>query len=816
MKNTATLFATLTFLNLFGLWSTQTCPAQEHHKHELPAIDWSSFMARHDMVWTKVPKRWQEAPFFGNGMVGLMLFQEISNRKNAYSTADKNVLSLHVGRGDYYDQRPPLDGQHHTWLYRGRLPIGFFRIKSKGDVTGVDWKLELWKARLVGTVTTTEGAYEIEGKVHATYDSFRWSVKPLGGEQVEFQWQPQKAEVYVRTLALKHAEQANKSGRKLSSFDKKYSSTPYPAAPEISTTEESGAFFSQQRLHGDTGEQVTAWQVVDGDEGEKTLLATVEFSTEVGKAFAAARENLSRSVRELASGDYDQTHEAWWRDYYQRSFLSVSDDFWEQFYWIQIYKYGCATRADGMLIDTYGPWNQPGIHPMVWGDLNVQLDYWLPVVANRLEVGSSLLNKMDAGLQNMIANVPERWQDDCLSTGTIWPNDFRSPAHAIPADHVTWLLHNYWQFCCYAGDDQRMRDGLFPLLKRANATYLRYLEEQPLDLGDGKRHFKRTWSPESVTGQDINYTIALARWSSKTLLEINQQHQLNDPKAAQWQKLLDELVGYQVDENGLMLGREHPFNEGHRHYSHLLAYFPLYDLTLEKNRELIKKSVDHWIYLSEYGGRKLGKARPITSYSCTGAASMYAGLGEGERCLEFLQKFTFMRVYSTTLYAEGDEQLIETPLSAASTMQDMLLVSWGGRIRVMPGVPDAWSDVQFRSLLCEGGAEVSADRTAGKLTYVRIDSPKTARTIEFTMPMDEPAFALLVGGVAKPLELQPDADGNFKVELPADGSLVAKAPAADAIPHQPVKSAGEEKNIFGDNGRYEKVRGKFKYQYEFK
>ena len=34
-------------------------------------INWSSFLSRHDMIWKKVPTEWTQAPFFGNGLVGV-------------------------------------------------------------------------------------------------------------------------------------------------------------------------------------------------------------------------------------------------------------------------------------------------------------------------------------------------------------------------------------------------------------------------------------------------------------------------------------------------------------------------------------------------------------------------------------------------------------------------------------------------------------------------------------------------------------------------------------------------------------------------
>jgi hypothetical protein len=74
------------------------------------------------------------------------------------------------------------------------------------------------------------------------------------------------------------------------------------------------------------------------------------------------------------------------------------------------------------------------------------------------------------------------------------------------------------------------------------------------------------------------------------------------------------------------------------------------------------------------------------------------------------------------VYSDLSGPCIETPLSAAASVNDMLLSSWGDRIRVFPGVPDAWKDVSFHNLRTEGAFLVSAVRKGGVTQWVRIQS----------------------------------------------------------------------------------------------
>jgi hypothetical protein len=73
------------------------------------------------------------------------------------------------------------------------------------------------------------------------------------------------------------------------------------------------------------------------------------------------------------------------------------------------------------------------------------------------------------------------------------------------------------------------------------------------------------------------------------------------------------------------------------------------------------------------------------------------------------------------MYTEAGP-VIETPLSAARSLQDMLLQSWGGKLRVFPGVSDKWQDVTFDKLRGEGAFLVSASRRNGKTQWIRVES----------------------------------------------------------------------------------------------
>ncbi len=172
-----------------------------------------------------------------------------------------------------------------------------------------------------------------------------------------------------------------------------------------------------------------------------------------------------------------------------------------------------------------------------------------------------------------------------------------------------------------------------------------------------------------------------------------------------------------------MIGSNQAIEMSHRHYPHLLALYPLFQLhpDVKDNSILVDKSVDHW--------HKIESGKSLAGYSYTGAASLYAALGWGDDANKNLQQFLtgstgISQFHANTFYTEvgGKNPVIETPLSGAASVLEMLLQSWGGKIRVFPALPTDWKDANFNDLRAEGGYLVSAAMNSKQLDWVKVKS----------------------------------------------------------------------------------------------
>ena len=232
---------------------------------------------------------------------------------------------------------------------------------------------------------------------------------------------------------------------------------------------------------------------------------------------------------------------------------------------------------------------------------------------------------------------------------------------------------------------------------------------------DGKIHLPMTHSPEyggSLRTRDANYDLALFRWGCQTLLKICKRLNIDDELKTRWQSVQDNLTGCPADDGVLRIGRDLKYERSHRHYSHLFSLFPLVlvDPFDPAQRESMIKSVDHWLSLKEN----------LLGYTWTGASSMASILGEGDLSLVYLNQLkTF--VAPNTMYQENGP-VIETPISAAESMHNMLLQSWDDTIRVFPAAPAQWKNVSFCDLRAEGAFLVSAAKQDGVTRFVHVKS----------------------------------------------------------------------------------------------
>lgn len=668
-----------TLLFSITIWCTAICCYCQ--------IDWKTFMSKQDMIWNRLPQTWYEAPFMGNGSMGTYICKE----------PGKNAIRIDVNNSLVHDHR-----KDDKSIYgRCRLLIGYFLLQPVGEISSGTMRLDLWNAETRSCIRTASG--EIRLKAYVTSESPYIIVEAEATEgEKDFRWQ--------------FYPESTDSPRQLNAIRKKsknHLKKDYVSNPPSQLYERNGLDYCWQPLLNGGG-TATVWKEMRKGNKRILVISNAHSFPEMNALQKAETALTNLQIADLPA--LRQAHQDWWHAYYPQSFISLPDKKIENFYWVQIYKLASTTRIGGGLLDNSGPWQVLTPWPNAWWNLNVQLSYWPVYTSNRLELGMPIVDVVNDNFENLINNVPEAYRKDAaaLPVATdfnLVGTDIRVPGSKPFAQvgNLPWLCHNLWLQYRYSMDETILRNVIFPTLRRAINFYIPFLEKDE----QGILHLKETYSPEYGNTKDCNYDIALLRWGCETLLETCRILSIDDDLCLTWQHIVDNLTNYPQNENGIMIGKDVPYSHSHRHFSHLLMFYPLYLLNAEQqgSKELLEKSIEHWHSMPDN----------ILGFSYTGASLLYAAFGEGNKALEKLNGLFALTLRPNTMYMESGP-VIETPLSGAQCVHDMLLQSWGKKIRVFPAVPSQWKNIQFKDLRTEGAFLVSAVRKEGKTINIQIKS----------------------------------------------------------------------------------------------
>lgn len=719
-------------------------------------VDWPKFLAQHDLIWEQLPRQWNEGAFTGNGQLGIMF----------HTDPAANALVFHLGRADVTDHRKAPDRRTSMGVAGAgvmfdhcRLDVGRILLRPAGNVLNGSVRLNLWNAEVTADVRTNRG--DLRLRILTLRDRMAHVLEVTSteiddtGNPLPWRWEFEPGNPDSPRAQILAAQ--NKPN------------LDYTPNPDPVRTEVDGIPVCVQPLLAG-GDYATAWLEVTGDDGRSGRLI-VSTANEV----PAAGESASVAVRDIqrvATEPFDQLikeHRRWWHDFFPQTFLSIPDSRLEAFYWIQMYKLASAWREDGPAIDLNGPWFRVTQWPGIWWNLNIQLTYWPVYAGNRLEIGRNLLDLIDE----------------------IFETTFLGSANGKTFGDYVWAMHNYWWQLRFAGDHDAVRNQWVPKAMRlADAFTARLVRNE-----NGRLGLPNMCSPEYHgfnTYDDTPYNLGLLRWLLSSLIEIADGAGEGDSKhATEWKRILEELVEYPTDANGLMIGRDQPLDMSHRHYSHLLPLYPLYVMDPDDpfTRELLIRSTKHW------HGIENGKA--LAGYSFTGGASIYASLGLGSDALSMLSNFLDNargggRVLPNTFYVEtaGRNPVIETPLSAASATMDLLLQSWRGRIRIFPATPVEWQNAVFHRLRAMDGFVVSARRQAGRTQWVHVHSvagnPCVIRVPDWRGPLQAAPGSQVSAAEVLPGEYQIGLGKGENVLLfPADQPVDAKIEAQNHVSTNP-------------------------------
>ena len=672
------------------------------------AVD-GDYLANFDLRWDRVPKAYEESAFLGNGELGTAIW---SAREEA----------LHFDVGDI-----------RVYSEKSRAPIGKFVLNTAGKTSGFEMRLDLHKALARGTITTDQGSVSFESLASVKHDVVMVEFVIEGDEAIDIEHFALPGAPADKLYAIRKDKSVQLDNPNDFSDPKTYAALMGMDLVQQLQPEErgnsDGIHWRYVPLKGGQ-KYVLTWKFAKVAPKRYRLVWTTDYAQQSEPLAKHAGGAVVRQAFDLGIDGVKSDHFAYWSAYFAKPFLSLPDKRIEANYWVQMYKYGSATRPGALPIDLMGPWFRATPWPRIWANLNVQLQYLPMPTANQPGIAATLADWIDANHEIFINAVDEQYQHDSASCGR-GTSPYGPTGFWGEYGNFLWTLYDYWHFLRVYPDDARTVEQFYPILKRANNFLIHALSEGE----DGLLHMPEDVSPEwEVKGKDTTYNLETLRWGLETAIYIGEHFGLNDADTARYQQTLRNLVEKSIDANGvIMLGKDLPLTGPHRHYSHLVGLYPLRRIDIDNHEEtqLYLKTVDHWL------GFKT--KHPLTrhswdykGYTRTGAAPMYAMLDQPEKALDQFKQYFDLYLYPNTFYLETGP-VIETPLSSAAATQELLLQSWGiddyktDLIRLFPGVAAAWPEVRFDKLRAEGGYTVSAVSEQGNTTAFRITADRAGK-----------------------------------------------------------------------------------------
>ena len=685
-----------------------------------------------DLVFTGLARSWDEAMPLGNATVGALVWQRDS------------TLRLSLDRTDLWDLRPvdSLSGDNFrfSWVKEHIRQKNYLPVQKK-----LDWPYDMNPApskipgaaiefplEQIGTPTQVRlylnnALCEADWADGTQMQTFVHATEPIGWfvfRNLKTPIEPSIiTPVYNKTKPDGSLDPV--SGQDLHRL----------GYQQGKVVREGNQITYHQKGYGDFSYDVTVCWKQEGETLYGTWSVTSSLSGE--QASEKAEAALQRGLKH----DY-QAHLEYWDKYWAQSSITLPDSVLQKQYQNEMYKFGSTTREHSYPISLQAVWTADNGKLPPWKgdyhhDLNTQLSYWPAYTGNHLTEGmgylNTLWNQREAynrytrryfGTEGM--NIP----GVCTLTGEPMGGWIQ---YSMSQTVAAWLAQHFYLQWKYSADRTFLKERAYPFIKDV-AIYLEQISEVT---PEGVRKLEFSSSPEIFDNSlqawfsDMtNYDLAMMHFLFKAASELAHELNLAD-EAGHWASLEAQLPDYDIDEEGcLTFAKGYPYKESHRHFSHAMAIHPLGLIDWsdgEKSQHIIRATL-----------KRLDEVGPDywTGYSYSWLANMKARAFDGEGAVQALKTFAECFCLKNTFHANGDQTqsgksrftyrpfTLEGNFAFAAGIQEMLLQSHTGVIRIFPAIPKEWKDVSFESLRAMGAFLVSARMEGGEINRVRIYSEK--------------------------------------------------------------------------------------------
>lgn len=692
----------------------------------------------HNLYFDSLAMTWDEGIPLGNGMVGALIWKKEDRLRFSLDRADiwdmRPMAGLHreefsfkwvqeqVAKKDYKPVQKYFDGPYDQEPAPSKIPGGAleFAIPKSEVVTSVDLNLE-------GALSTVKwkSGMQLSTFVHATEPVGWFKFENVKNEFVPELIAPQYQGAFDKNDNANSWEgnDLRRLGYKQGNIDKSNNSITY-------TQEGYGGFVYNITVHWTQLKKGTiegVWSI-SSQYPDKPLQPT-------------SQELVSIALKRGYQKD-SASHQVWWNKFWSKSAIKVPDPIIEKQWYLEQYKFGSAARRGAPPISLQAVWTADNGRIPPWKgdfhhDLNTQLSYWPSYSGNHLEEAMGYLDHLDENFENYKRYTKLYFGVDGLAVPGVTTLDGTEMGgwiqYSLSPTVSSWLAHHYYLQWRYSMDEDFLRKRAYPWVSEVG----RFIENITLLDSNGYRKLPISSSPEindnaleAWFSENTNYDLALMK-SVLTDCKVMAIELGKVEEAEKWQALLSQFGDFALTENQeMMFAPSMAYNQSHRHFSHLMAIHPLGLIKWEdgeQSQSIIKKTIkqldaigpDYWC-----------------GYSYSWLANLKARAKDGDGAAEALTTFATAFCLPNSFHVNGDQTksglskftyrpfTLEGNFAFAAGLQEMLLQSYAGFIEIMPAVPEAWKEASFENLRAEGAFLISAKKTEGNLSEIKLKAEK--------------------------------------------------------------------------------------------
>ncbi|WP_181938082.1 glycosyl hydrolase family 95 catalytic domain-containing protein [Arenibacter sp. P308M17] len=692
-------------------------------------------MPKYEPTFKELAKTWDEAIPLGNATLGALIWQKDGKLRFSLDRADlwdlRPMENLNFEEFDfdwvkkewenntYKNVQDKYDAPYDNLPAPSKIPGAAieFDISSLGEVASV--KLMLKNA-----------ICEVRWKNGAVLKTFVHATEPIGWYRFENLPTLLRPTISPPTYALK---ETTGKGDPVTGQDLRrlgYGQGKIEETENSISYDQSGWSGFEYQLH-------TQWR-----QTENVLEGSWSMSSRKSKnerhLSAEKIVNVSFSDGMLASM---KSHRSWWESFWGKSNISVPDTILQNQWYMEMYKLGSAARQGAPPISLQSVWTADNGKLPPWKgdfhhDLNTQLSYWPTYSGNHLDLEQGFLDWLIKYKPSFKKYTKEFYGTNGLNVPGVTTLTGEPMGgwiqYSFGPTVGAWLGQHFYLHWRYSMDRDFLKEEAYPWIREVAV----HIDELSVMGKDGKRKLPLSSSPEIHNNsreawfdEITNFDLALIKWTYSHAAELAMELGLKE-EADKWNSNLNEWPDYAVNEQGLMFSPGLPYNESHRHFSHLMAIHPLGLIDPshgEKDTEIINRTIAN---LDATGSSQW------VGYSFSWLGNLKARAFDGEGAAKALKDFATSFVLSNGFHVNGDQSgtgksnftyrpfTLEGNFAFAAGLQEMLIQSHTGTVRLFPAIPSDWKNVGFSQLRAEGAFLISAQKQEGKLKWVKIFSEK--------------------------------------------------------------------------------------------